>query len=129
MSETKGIFKKLYEIQKMGLKYKKEAENPFYKSKYLSLDALLEKLLPIAEEKNLLISHYGRDGYLITQVTDLDSDTYVDSALPLPEGVDAQKLGGAVTYFKRYNLGSLFNIVTDEDDDANGTISKDNDDF
>lgn len=126
MSEkkTNGVTKKLFEIQKLGLKYPKNASNPFYKSKYLDLDTLLEKLLPEANKAGLLISHHGMANSLVTAVTDVDTGEQVQSAFPLPEGADPQKMGSAITYAKRYNLGALFNIVTDADDDANSTVPK-----
>lgn len=127
-----GIRTKLFEIQEMMLKYTKGAYNPFCKSKYIDLDSLLEKLLPICNEKKILIAHGGSADYWITQAVDVEDGSKVESWFPLPEGVDAQKMGAAITYAKRYNLGSIFNIVTDGDDDGNaasGKIISKKDDF
>jgi len=42
----KNIYKKLLDIQKLGLTFTKNAENPFFKSKYLDLDDLNKGLMP-----------------------------------------------------------------------------------
>lgn len=116
---AKNLNQKLFEIQKQRVKFEKNAENPFFKSKYLSLEALWEQLAPELEKHNLLVTHNSVDGAVQTTVTDIDSDESLSSAMTLPLNLDPQKMGSAVTYFKRYNLGQLFNIMTDVDDDGN----------
>lgn len=44
----------------------------------------------------------------------------LEGALPL-HGNDPQVIGGAMTYFRRYLLGSMLGIVTDDDPDARAT--------
>lgn len=46
-----------------------------------------------------------------------DSGEQMDGALPL-HGNDPQQIGGALTYFRRYLLGCMIGIVTDDDADA-----------
>ena len=114
----------MFEIQTLHLKYEKDAVNPFFKSKYLSLDSLWKTLSPELEKRKLLVSHYTEDKEVITQVINVeDKDSMpIYSRMPLPENLDPQKLGSAITYYKRYNLGQLFNIMTDTDDDGNGAV-------
>lgn len=113
------IHKKLFEIQSKDLVFKKEAENPFFKSKYLTLEALLTELKPILKEYNLLITHSTHSNCVVTSVIDVESGEFVSSAFPLQDGIDPQKVGSAITYGKRYNLSQIFNIIADEDDDGN----------
>jgi hypothetical protein len=47
----------------------------------------------------------------------------VEFICPLPETVDAQKAGSAITYFRRYALQSLLALEA-EDDDGNTASSK-----
>ncbi len=56
----KNIYKKLLDIQKLGLTFTKNAENPFFKSKYLDLDDLNKGLMPTLNEKGLLLLHRTR---------------------------------------------------------------------
>ena len=114
-----GIDIKLFEIQKLGLKYKKESKSHY--GKYLNLDDLLEKVLPGLNERGLLITNaISKKGSLVTTIIDTETGTGRQSFFPLPEGVKPQEVGSAITYGKRYNTGALLNIVIDEDtDDGN----------
>lgn len=108
---------KLLEIQKKLLTFWKDGANPHFKSKYLTLDHLLEKLLPVCNELDLLITHQTKDGNVVTIVT--DGKDIIESFFPIGDTSNPQKIGSAITYAKRYNLGQIFNIVTDDDDDGN----------
>ena len=120
----KNINKKLFDIQCENLVFKKEADNPYFKSKYLALDDLLTGLKPVLEKYKVLITHSTHEKYVVTSVIDIESDEFVSSAFPIQEGIDPQKVGSAITYGKRYNLGQIFNIITDEDDDGNKASAK-----
>lgn len=119
----KKINEKLFIIQSKGLKFKKTADNPFFHSKYLPLDELIETLLPILTELRLLITHSTHEKYVVTSVIDVDSDELISSAFPIPEGLEPQKVGSVITYAKRYNLSQIFNILSDEDDDSNASAT------
>lgn len=108
---------KLLEIQNLGLKFGKTASNPFYKSKYLTLDHLLDKLLPELNKLEILVWHYTENNEVVTAISDWE--TVMTSKFPIGNVSDPQKIGSAITYAKRYNLWQLFNIVTDDDDDGN----------
>lgn len=114
---------KLLEIQKKLLTFWKDGANPHFKSKYLTLDHLLEKLLPVCNELDLLITHQTKDGNVVTIVT--DGKDIIESFFPIGDTSNPQKIGSAITYAKRYNLWQLFNIVTDDDDDGNKASVKD----
>lgn len=108
----------------MNLRFEKTAENPFFKSKYLPLEDIQEKLNPILQEHKLLVVHYGKDGKVVTAVIDTENGEVQESEFPIQANIEPQKVGSAITYGKRYNLGLLFNIITDSDDDANATAPK-----
>lgn len=117
----KAIIKKMHDIQKMNLRVKKTEDNPFFKSKYVPLEAIQDILHPIVIEKGLVVFHRVRDRELVTTVVDVDTAEALESAFPISEGIKPQEVGSAITYGKRYNLGALFNIITDDDDDGNGS--------
>ena len=122
---------KIYSVQqKIGVLVKTET-NPFFKSKYMDINGLLEQLIPLlGEEKLVVIQPLGVTGVndkpcIITEV--LDSETgksLVKSFFPLPDIQDPQKMGSAITYYRRYALQSLF-LLRAEDDDANSTKPSD----
>lgn len=107
---------KLLEVQKLMKKYGKDWKANYWK--YLTLDSLLEQLLPVCNEHWLLIIHQMIDNKVITRVIDIDGKFEEKSEFPVIAN-DPQKIGGAITYGKRYNLWQLFNISTDDDDDGN----------
>ncbi len=118
MEKTKTIYQKLLEIQNEGLTFAKTAENPYFRSKYLPLEELQKKLAPQLEKHKLLVIHYSEGGAVVTAVIDTESEGKIESHFPLQANLDPQKVGSAISYAKRYNLGQLFNIITDVDDDA-----------
>jgi len=113
-----NIRNKLFSLQAKHIKMKKTADNPFFKSKYIPLEAILETYLPIFDKENILCMHLIQGGVLVTELYDFDSGTSVNSNFQL-NATDPQKQGSEITYGKRYNLWCLLNIQTDVDDDAN----------
>jgi hypothetical protein len=62
------------------------------------------------------------DGYIVldTQMTHAASGQYIISRLKMKVGKDdPQGYGSAITYARRYALGCMTGLVTEEDDDAN----------
>ena len=51
-------------------------------------------------------------------IQDTESEGRIVSSIPLPEIQDPQKIGGAITYYRRYALVSLLGLQA-EDDDGN----------
>ena len=125
-----SIYTKLLEIQAMHLAFEKDASNPFFKAKYVSLDSIVEKLTPILDSKKLLVFHYTDNKEIVTTLLDTESTDEtqetrcIDSKFPLIDSNDPQKLGSCITYAKRYNLSQIFNIITDRDDDGNEASGK-----
>ena len=119
--KIKGVYKNLFEIQQAGLKFTKDTEGVF-NSKYVTLDALNEKLLPELKKHKLVVLHQTQEtekGFVVkTFIVDTEDGSSVASEFPLSAELEPQKAGGAISYAKRYNLGQLFNIITDEDDDG-----------
>ena len=100
----------------------KKSSNPFYKSKYLELSDLLEAVEPLLEKNGLVLMQPIMDQRVFSQLIDLDDNKQtVESFIELPNIDDPQKLGSAITYFRRYTLQSLLSLQT-TDDDANSTV-------
>ena len=117
---------KILKIQsEIGVLSKTET-NPFFKSKYMDINGLLASLQPllgkyeltviqpltVLDGKNALAS-YVKDGEIII----------ADSHILLPDLQDPQKMGSAITYYRRYSLQSLF-LLQAEDDDGNKGAEK-----
>ena len=111
--------------QKVGVVLK-DSQNPFFKSSYADLNALLDVVKPILNELELSIHQpLGIDSgknVLKTQIVDGDN-MIAESIIYLPDIQDPQKIGSAITYFRRYSLQSLL-MLQAIDDDSNMASNK-----
>jgi hypothetical protein len=122
---------KILKIQsEIGVLAKTET-NPFFKSKYFDINSLIAQLLPLLEKYNLTViqplccDNNGRPA-IETIVYDNENqpistqrkEELIRSYITLPDLQDPQKMGSAITYYRRYALQSLF-LLQAEDDDAN----------
>lgn len=124
-----SIYKKLFEAKKEIGKISKDSTNPFYKSKYFDINQLLEHVEPILYKHGLLMLQPIIDNSVFSIIFDIDNDNQkVESSLALTNQTDPQKRGSEITYYRRYTLGSLLGLQA-EDDDANKTVSKPNEDI
>lgn len=117
--ETKNIHLKLLEFQTSVDTIKKDSENPHFKNKYASLPHILEAVKPLLNALKLTVTQPVINNEVITIVTDTVSGESVQSGLVIPVGLNAQQVGSAITYFRRYTLSSLLALEIDEDDDGN----------
>jgi len=122
MEKQANIYTKLFEIQKRKLEFKKTATNPFHKSNYCPLPEVWNTLEPVLEELQLLCIHEVKEWILKTTIVDMENIGEMTDRISTEihiNSVEAQKTGSDITYYKRYNLGCIFNIITDEDIDGN----------
>ena len=117
------LYKKLSEVKSKIGKISKDSTNPFYKSKYFDINNLLEHVEPLLQENGLLLLQPVLDGCVITRIVDVDTGEMVSSEIVIGTINDPQKLGSAITYYRRYTLTSLLSLQA-EDDDANATVKK-----
>lgn len=124
----KSILKALAKFQATCPAIKRSDDNPFFKSKYASLEAIQKHVRPHLQESGLVVtqavSFINDLPFVHTKVWHVESAEYVESTFPVVVAKQsAQDYGSAVSYAKRYSLSGLLNlIVSDEDDDGN-TVS------
>ncbi len=116
---------KILKIQsEIGVLSKTET-NPFFKSKYLDINGLLAQLLPLLEKYQLIViqplSNINGKPSLKTGIYSLKGDGSIlcelcVNEIPLPDLQDPQKMGSAITYYRRYALQSLFLLQAQDDD-------------
>ena len=112
------IYFKLWNAkQKIG-KIAKNSKNPHFKNTYADINALLEEVEPILLEYNLILIQPIDEGFVKSVIIDIETGENLTSSMKLPEIQDPQKVGSAVTYFRRYTLQSLLSLQA-VDDDAN----------
>jgi hypothetical protein len=118
MAETNevSLHQKLLKVQSEIGAISKKANNPFFKSKYFDINMLIAEVLPILNKHGITLLQPISDGEVCSAIS--DGSEVIESRIALPDINDPQKLGSAITYFRRYTLQSLLALQA-EDDDAN----------
>lgn len=111
------IYKKLLEFQKLGISIKKNSVNPHFKNEYADLNEVLDKVKSPLNKLGVVIIQTPTPDGLETFLMDTEDDTFIKSLVPFINPTDMQKLGGAITYAKRYALIAML-ALEDEDDDG-----------
>ena len=100
----------------------KNANNPHFRSSYADLGEILATVKPaLASNGIALIQSTGFDGAVVSVTTTLahESGGYITSvATCVPAKSDAQGIGAATTYLRRYGCAAMTGIGQ-EDDDGN----------
>jgi len=110
-----NIYNKLFTLQNELGAISKDATNPFYKSKYFDINSLIGQLKPLLQKHNLVLLQPINNNQVRSVIYYLDGGS-VESSIELPNNLDAQKLGSAITYFRRYTLTSLLALQAVDDD-------------
>lgn len=126
-SETTGeLFKALSAFQKDVKQPKKDANNPFFKSKYVPLENVIEVIHEAAGKHGLAELTYpatSEDGmqHGVGVVITHSSGEFIQfpPVLLKPAKNDPQGVGAALTYSRRYALSAAFGIASETDDDGN----------
>ncbi|OOR23198.1 ERF family protein [Bacillus wiedmannii] len=131
-SETIGkLAKSLVLFNSEVTKIAKDADNPFFKNNYATLDTIIDEIRPILSKHGLSIMQIpSGDGQNVTLKTLLLHETgewlESDELTMKPVKNDPQAVGSCITYARRYSLAAFLSLNTGEDDDGNGaTYGKD----
>lgn len=100
-----------------------------YKYKYIPLTDIWAALRPILTKHGLAVTNMTEGGNLKTCVWHVETGECISSDHPVDTKLQPQAFGSALTYARRYNLNSLFQIVADEDDDAAAAMRPANDEM
>lgn len=126
--ETNSVYAKLLKFQEEVGAVKKDSDNPFFHSKYADINSYLKVIKPVLTKVGLVLIQPIRvtegKSFLSTVVIDPDTGDKIDSYLVLPELADVQKLGGVITYYRRYEIQSLLALEAEDDD---GNVASGND--
>ena len=87
---------------------------------------------PLADEGLVLVqsgTSYDGKPFLQTRLVHAETGQEISSEIPLvsKDANDPQKLGGSITYARRYGITALLSIVADDDDDGNTSSNKNKD--
>lgn len=104
----------------------KDGNNPHFKSKYASMEAVVYACKATLPKHGLSYVQFpGMQGDYVTVTTRLmhKSGEWIEGTLPMPVGKrDAHGVGSAISYARRYSLMAVIGIAA-EDDDGNGAVA------
>lgn len=103
----------------------KNSNNPHFKSKYADLAEVINTVRPVFSKHGLSVSQFPSfaDGLASVETVLMHASGQWMSGIA-SAGVtkqDAQGVGSAITYLRRYSLAAVAGIAQ-EDDDANATV-------
>lgn len=119
------IAKSLIEFRKNLKQPQKDANNPFFKSSYTTLDKVIEAIDETAPNHGLSFTQWAvsnEQGNVGVETLLLHSSgqyIHYDAIYMKPEKNTPQAIGSAITYSRRYTISAIFGITSDEDDDGN----------
>jgi hypothetical protein len=110
--------------------FKRDSKNPHFKNEYMSLEKMLQVTNRVLKDHGLFLTQpvdiqSGQNvvSSIIQEIEwredEDDERRMVVSRMVLPALNDVQKLGGAITYARRYTLAALLGLSPDKDDDGN----------
>lgn len=122
------IAKAMLAVQKAIKPALKGAENPFYHSKYATLESVWDACREALQDNGISVIQGGEvvDGKPCMKTILLhESGESIESVyLMAPTKDDPQAMGSAITYMRRYSLASMVGVVT-TDDDGEAAMSRD----
>lgn len=114
------MYKKLSALRKELPKMRKDQKG--YNYKYFDINQMIDVIQPLLEKHNLAIfqplTHIEGKPAIKTILVDLEDEKTLEFETPLLELADAQKMGGCITYFRRYALQSLLFMEAEDLDMA-----------
>lgn len=126
---TKQLFEALRDARAEFPDIEKNAENPFFKSKYADYNSVRSAVDPVLAQHNLFVldvpDAIGDQPALTITLRHLTSDEFVESTTPLSlSKKDPQAHGSALTYMKRYALVTILGLKNAESDDDGNIASQ-----
>jgi hypothetical protein len=87
-------------------------------SKYADLNAIMAEVEPVLLENGLILLQPIQGNSVCTQIVDIDSGAMLQSTMDLPQNVNPQQMGSAISYYRRYTLQSALSLQAVDDDAA-----------
>lgn len=102
----------------------KDGKNPHFRSAYMTLDGILNKVKPILSSVDVgvmqSIDTNERDVTCTTSLLHVSGQVITGTATVHADKDTPQGFGSAITYARRYGIATLLGIADCEDDDGNG---------
>lgn len=95
----------------------KDGDNPHFASKYATLENVIESLRAPCKKCNIAYQQWADGLEIHTRVFMTNDPTdYLEQVLEMVLDANPQRMGSAITYYRRYSLGLVFNLRFADDD-------------
>jgi len=115
------FFEDFKNIQKELQTIERTAEG--YNYKYTDLPTIWKKTRDIITKNNFIVMNEISDNAVTTIALHKDGEK-LTSTIELNRDLKPQDKGSEISYYRRYNLSAIFNIITGDDDDDAKTANK-----
>lgn len=117
------MYEALLAVQKETPALQKNGINPHFKSKYITLENLMEQILPVLNKHGFIWLTFptidnNEPALLYELVYTPTGEKSHGTMLLQSRSVAPQDQGSAITYARRYSLMAVLGLVADEDDDG-----------
>lgn len=126
--ELKDLFTALAKAQAEMETADLSSENPFFKTRYADLAAIVKASRPALTKHGLsiiqqIITHDDGQTMLHTMLCH-NSGQWVESKVRIvPPKNDVQSIGSYITYLRRYSIAAICGIVSSDDDDGEAAVA------
>ena len=107
---------------------KKDAENPFFKSRYSDLPSIVEACKSALLKNNLVVTQSTtllNGATLLVTTLHHTSGQWIRGYYPVTAvKADPQAMGSAITYARRYALSAIVGVVSEDDDDGESAMGR-----
>ena len=119
-NEIKNLANALSKFQGEVGTAKKDASNPFFKSKYADLATIIETVRKPLADNGLSFAQFPTGENQLTTILMHTSGEWIEDTYTMrPMDAKPQSIGSVITYMRRYAIGSILGIATEDDDDGN----------
>src|SRR5574343_780198 len=105
-----------------------DSTNPHFRSKFASLAAVRDAVIPVLSEHGLSLSQWpvsnGSYAGCISHLAHKSGEWMEETFIIPVDKANAHGYASAVTYAKRISMHSIAAVVGDEDDDGNAAVNE-----
>ena len=120
----KSLMQRMVDLQAELPAVKKDMKNPYFKSKYADINSFIDVLRPLLVKHGLVVlqplTHVNGRPAIMTIIS-CETGERIEGTFPIDDNTDPQKIGGWITYVRRYSLQSMFCMAA-EDNDAEDVL-------
>lgn len=118
-----NIYQAFLEAQKKIKPVKKDGKNPYFNSRYATLEAVINNVKEPLNDVGISILQPVMGDKVVTRLIFTDGTSIDDGGTPIVCKAinDPQAQGSAITYARRYGLMSILGLPADDDDAESAT--------